>query len=106
MSAQIGAIARYIVPLCASQSRQSGLGLPLSRDDVPESDRLLVRLEHFDAAIIARALSIQERQEMPAIISRVRPWLIRLETALNDDAAIVAGHATEIDATPKEISDG
>ena len=38
----IGAITRYIVPLCASQSRQSGLGLPPSRDDVPKSDRLLV----------------------------------------------------------------
>src|SRR6202790_322360 len=37
----IGAIARYIVPLCASQSPQSGLGLPPSRNDVPKSDRLL-----------------------------------------------------------------
>src|SRR3984893_16106556 len=28
-------------PLCASHSRQSGLGLPPSRDDGPKSDRLL-----------------------------------------------------------------
>jgi hypothetical protein len=38
------AIARYIVPLCSSQSRISGLALPPSRDDVPKSDRLLAPL--------------------------------------------------------------
>ena len=47
-------------------------------------------LPDLDAAIIARALSASERQELAEIISRARAWLVRLETHMADDAALVA----------------
>src|ERR1700738_4772249 len=43
-------------PLCASQSRQSGLGLPPSRDDGPKSDRLLDRDPLMDGPILVPVL--------------------------------------------------
>lgn len=49
-------------------------------------------LPDLDAAIIARALSASERQELAEIISRARAWLVRLETHMADDAAIVADY--------------
>jgi hypothetical protein len=79
------------LPFAWDAASESNRGV-VDRDDLSQAVEVWVhlhRLEHFDAAIIARALSIQERLELRATISRVRSWLIGLETAVNDDAAIV-----------------